>query len=415
MSAADNLRQTQLASRSLVTLSDDGINSVLQALADALEQCTDDILAANAKDLARMDETDPKYDRLKLTADRIAGIASDVRTVASLPSPLHKVLDERKLNNGLLLQKITVPIGVIGMIYEARPNVTIDAFSLCFKAGSACVLKGSSDAADSNVILVEIIQSVLADAGMDERVVHLLPPKREAVGDLLKADEFVDVIIPRGSKGLITFVREHSRVPVIETGAGIVHTYVDETADIAKAADIVTNAKTRRCSVCNALDTLVVHSALLPQLQQIVARLGEHKVEIFADKRALEALHNGYPDSLLTSATEGCFGTEFLAMKCSIKTVDSLDEALEHIATYSSKHSEAIVAQDPSVIERFLKEVDAAAVYANASTSFSDGAQFGMGAEIGISTQKLHARGPMGLNEITSYKWVITGTGQVRM
>ncbi len=410
----ESLRQTRDASRLLVCLPDVAISNALLSLADALLLHTEEILAANKKDLGRMDSSDPKYDRLLLTPHRIAAMAADVRIVAALPSPLGCVLEERTLPNGLHLEKISVPIGVIGMIYESRPNVTVDAFSLCFKAGNACVLKGGSDAGYSNVALMKIIHAVLRSSGIDEHVVTLLPTDREAVTELLQADAFVDVIIPRGSKQLIDFVRDNARVPVIETGAGIVHTYIDESADIAKATAIILNEKIRRPSVCNALDTIVLHSSLLSKLPDLVKGLAKHNVEIFADSQAYDALEGSYPKELLSPASEEHFGTEFLSLKCSIKTVHTIDEALEHIARYSSRHSEAIIAQNPEVIERFLNEVDAAVVYANAATTFSDGAQFGMGGEIGISTQKLHARGPMGLKEITSYKWVVRGNGQVR-
>lgn len=402
------------ASRLLAQIPQATIAQALTALADALEQSASTILAANAEDLARMPPENPKYDRLLLSPERIADIAREMRQVARLPSPLNEVLEERRLENGLYLQKVRVPLGTVGVIYESRPNVTADVAALCLRSGNAALLKGGSDAFATNQALVQVIHQTLADFGIPAESVTLLPPSREATEELLQAIGKVDVIIPRGSQQLIDFVRQNARVPVIETGAGIVHTYIDVSADLKKAADIVYNAKTRRVSVCNALDCLIVHRDKIPQLFTVVQKLSEKRVQIFADDSALEALKNRYPDDLLKKATPEHFGTEFLDYKMSIKTVANLDEALAHIARYSSKHSEAVVAEDENVIERFLNEVDAAAVYANASTAFTDGAQFGMGAEIGISTQKLHARGPMALPELTSYKWKIRGSGQTR-
>ncbi|MDZ7607430.1 MAG: glutamate-5-semialdehyde dehydrogenase [Cyclobacteriaceae bacterium] len=361
-----------------------------------------------------MPESDPKYDRLKLSEQRIADIAGDIRKVAGLPSPLGTILEQRSLNNGLELKKISVPLGVIGIIYEARPNVTFDVFALCLKSGNACILKGGSDAEYSNVAIVELIREVIREFGIDENVIALLPADRQATTELLNAVGFVDIIIPRGSQSLIDFVRNNAKVPVIETGAGIVHTYVDKSADLDKSCDIIFNAKTRRVSVCNALDCLIIHEDRLSDLFAMVNRLKETNVIIYADAVAYKILRDHYPDQLLEPAQEEHFGTEFLDYKMAVKTVGSLREALDHIAKYSSKHSEAIIAEDEVVIDQFLKSVDAAAVYANTSTAFTDGAQFGLGAEIGISTQKLHARGPMALREMTSYKWIIKGSGQVR-
>ncbi len=408
------LARTREASRVLAAVADDNINVALLTLADALEKQADSILEANKEDLERMDSNNPKYDRLLLTKERISAIAHDVRSVAKLESPIGKTLLERILPNGLQLSKITTPIGVIGIIYESRPNVTVDAFSLCFKSRNACALKGGSDAEHSNNALVQCIKDVLRNAGMPEDCVYLLPAEREAVKELLHAQKYVDLVIPRGSQKLISFVREEATVPTIETGAGIVHIYVDRSADIRKAMDIVFNAKTRRPSVCNSVDTLILHEDRLSDLKEVVAPLAERKVEIFADKKAYAALKGSYPDALLAPAKEEHFGTEFLSLKLSIKTVNDIDEALRHIALYSSGHSEAIIAEDANAVRKFLDSVDAAAVYTNASTAFTDGAQFGLGAEIGISTQKLHARGPMGLEELTSYKWVIRGDGQIR-
>ncbi len=413
-SLAPALAKTRKASRVLATLSGKVIDDVLVACADALEASAKKILAANAKDLKKMDPKHPNYDRLQLTDKRLRDIAHDMRTVAALPSPLHRVLEQRTLPNGLRVRKVSVPLGVVGIIYEARPNVTADAFSLCFKSGNACVLKGGSDAAESSKAIISVIVGVLKKHRVDPAAVLLLPPERSAVQALLKATDAVDVLIPRGGQGLIRFVRENARVPVIETGAGIVHVYVDASADIAKAAKIVDNSKTRRVSVCNALDTLIVHKARLKDLKTVVADLAGKKVELFADPAAFLALKEHYPTALLKKAKPTHFGTEFLSLKMSIKTVANIDAALAHVARYGSKHSETIVAEDAETIRRYLDETDAAAVYANASTAFTDGAQFGMGAEIGISTQKLHARGPMGLQELTSVKWLVEGSGHVR-
>jgi glutamate-5-semialdehyde dehydrogenase len=416
MSNLENtFRSVQAASRKLSLLSEQKINNALVALADAAVNDIPSILEANKKDLDRMASSDPKYDRLKLTEQRIRDIAADIRNVAALPSPLGIVLEEKKVKSGLELRKITVPLGVIGVIYEARPNVTFDVFSLCLKSGNACILKGGSDAEHSNRHIHLLIQRVLRDTGVDESIVALLPTDREATTELLQAVGYVDILIPRGSQKLIDFVRENARVPVIETGAGIVHTYFDKTGDVAKGADIIFNAKTRRVSVCNALDCLIVHSSRLADLPALVTRLAEKNVTLYADDRSLDKLKSAYPAELLNAAEPQHYGTEFLDYKMSIRTVDSSDEALEHIHSYSSKHSEAIVAEDENTIQAFLLSVDAAAVYANASTAFTDGAQFGLGAEIGISTQKLHARGPMALRELTSYKWLIRGDGTVRV
>jgi glutamate-5-semialdehyde dehydrogenase len=402
------------ASRELVVIPTDTINKILSALADEAEKQTGFILGENQKDLDLMDTADPRYDRLKLTSDRIKGIASDIRNVVKLASPLGKVLESRDLPNGLKISKITVPLGVIGIIYEARPNVTFDVFSLCLKSGNACILKGGSDAKFSNDAIISIIKKVLTDFKVNPSIGELLPPDREATHEMLTARGYIDVIIPRGSQQLINYVADNAKIPVIETGAGIVHTYLDEKANLQYASEIINNAKTRRCSVCNALDCLIVHSAQLSKLAALMEPLAGNKVTVYADEPSFEILQDRYPADLLQPATEESFGTEFLTMRMSIKTVNSFDEALKHIQQYSSKHSEAIISDIPRNIERFLNEVDAAAVYSNTSTAFTDGAQFGLGAEIGISTQKLHARGPMALAEITSYKWVVRGNGQIR-
>lgn len=403
----------QRASRALATVPAATVDALLRDLADALVAHTDFVLAANAQDLARMPATDPRHDRLRLTPERLAAIAQDLRSVAALPSPLGATLSEKTLSNGLRLSKVRVPLGVVGIIYEARPNVTIDSLALCLKTGNACLLKGGSDAAASNAALMEVAGPVLLRHGLP-LAATLLPPERAATEALLRAVGLVDVVIPRGSQGLINYVRENARVPVIETGAGVVHTYFDATGDLAKGAAIVANAKTRRVSVCNSLDCLLLHESRLADLPALVAPLAAARVWLFADASALAALAGAYPPELLAVATEAHFGTEFLDYKMAIRTVPDLDAALDHIARHGSRHSEAIISENQAHLDTFLQVVDAAAVYANASTAFTDGGQFGLGAEIGISTQKLHARGPMGLEELTSYKWLVRGTGQVR-
>ena len=403
-----------LAGRDIVSVSPDTIVAVLNDLAEAAVAQTTLLLLENKKDLDRMDINDPKYDRLKLTDARIKDIAKDMVNVANLPHPLGHILSEKTMPNGLNIKKISVPLGIVGVIYEARPNVTFDVFALCFKTGNVCILKGGSDAEFSNKAIIKIIHDVLTKHGINKNVAVLLPPEREATEALLNAIGYVDVLIPRGSQNLIDRVRQQSKVPVIETGAGIVHTYFDETGNLEKGSEIVFNAKTRRVSVCNALDCLVINSSRLSDLPELSKKLSEKDVEIFADERAYSSLKDHYPDNLLKKARLEHFGTEFLDYKMAIKTVDNFDEALNHIANHSSKHSEAIITENAQHAATFLNKVDAAAVYVNASTSFTDGAQFGLGAEIGISTQKLHARGPMGLQELTSYKWIVEGNGQVR-
>ncbi len=413
-----NLNETfaavQAASRELALLSDDIINQILNAVADAAVAETPFILAENEKDLTRMDKNDPKYDRLKLTEERLKGIAADTRNVATLPSPLGKVLKETVRPNGMRLTKVSVPFGVIGIIYEARPNVSFDVFSLCLKSGNACVLKGGSDADCSNRAIINVIHEVLKRFNVNPHVVELLPADREATAALLNAAGYVDLIIPRGSSGLINFVRENAKIPVIETGAGICHTYFDEFGDVSKGADIIHNAKTRRVSVCNALDCTIVHEKRLAELPVLCEKLKGSNVIIYADPLAYQALEGHYPADLLQHAKAESFGTEFLDYKMAVKTVKSFEDALGHIHENSSKHSECIVTENKERAALFTKIVDAACVYTNVSTAFTDGAQFGLGAEIGISTQKLHARGPMGLEEITSYKWIIEGDGQTR-
>ena len=405
--------KTKKASLRLSSLSDKARNAVLLRLADAIVAEADTLLAANAKDLQNREPSDPLYDRLQLTKERLEGIAADMRKVVSLPDPLGRVLVDRVLPNGLQLRKVSVPFGVIGVIYESRPNVTFDVFSLCFKSGNACLLKGGRDAQQSNLAAVALIKRVLESMEVDTDVVNLLPATHEAAQALLSAEGYVDLVIPRGGKKLIQFVRDNARIPCIETGAGVVNTYFDAAGDLAKGIRIVTNAKTRRVSVCNALDCLIVHASRLADLPALVGEMAE-KVSLYADSRAYNALLGHYPAARLFPAGPDSFGTEYMDFKLAVKTVDSLQEALDHIRTYGSGHSEAIVTEDAAAATLFQQAVDAACVYVNAPTSFTDGAQFGLGAEIGISTQKLGARGPMGLEEITTTTWLITGSGQVR-
>lgn len=407
-------KSVQQASRKLNRMLPGQVDNTLQTLAELTLSQIPFLLEANQRDLERMDPQDPKYDRLQLTAERIHGIVNEILQVRNLISPLDRVLEEKQLENGLLLQKITVPLGVIGVIYESRPNVTFDVFCLSLKSGNGLILKGSSDADHSNRAIMTLLHQALEENGLPTASFQLLPAERTATKALLEAVGYVDVIIPRGSQGLISFVRENSKVPVIETGAGIVHIYFDKTADLEKGIAIILNSKTRRVSVCNALDCLIIHQERLKDLPLIVGPLLEKGVTLFVDEKALEALKKTPEPERIQLAGLEHFGTEFLSLKMSVKTVANLEEALDHIAQYSSKHSEAIISEDPVHLDIFLKTVDAAAVYANASTAFTDGNQFGMGAEIGISTQKLHARGPMALHELTSYKWVIRGNGQVR-
>ena len=400
------------ASKSLATLSDKQRNEVLQAVANAIILNKERILKANALDLEKMDTSNPLYDRLQLTEKRLEDIAADMLNVAKLPSPLGHITKQKTLPNGLRLCRVSVPFGVIGMIYEARPNVTYDVFSLCFKSGNACVLKGGRDAVASNEEGVAVIHEVLKSFNIDPAVVTLLPATHEATGEMLNAVGYIDLCIPRGGRKLIDFVRDTARVPVIETGAGVVNTYFDMTGDIDKGKAIITNAKTRRVSVCNALDCLIIHSGRLSDLPELVQQMADKHVIIYADAASYKALEGHYP--LLEHATDESFGTEFMDYKLAIKTVGSLEEALQHIDENGSGHSEAIITEDEQAARTFQSYVDAACVYWNAPTSFTDGAQFGLGAEIGISTQKLGPRGPMALEEITTYKWLIEGEGQTR-
>ncbi|MGF7214690.1 glutamate-5-semialdehyde dehydrogenase [Spirosoma lacussanchae] len=408
------LQATQQAAAAVRRLSSDQKTALINRLADVLAAQAEQIVAENSRDLDRMDPTDPKFDRLKLTESRIQGLVDSLRVVATLPDPTGEVLIDRTIEQGLRLQKIAVPLGVVGVIYEARPNVTVDVASLCLRSGNACVLKGGKEADFSNRYLVGLIQNVLAEFGVPKAAVTLLPPDRAVVNELLTAVRYVDIIIPRGSESLIQFVRKHSLVPTIETGAGVCHTYVEATADLNKAAAIVVNAKVSRPSVCNSLDCVLVDAAVANQfLPMLTADFAQWNVEVFADETAYTIFQKaGYTN--LQPAQPDDFGREFLDYKCAVKIVSGPDEALSHIQTYSSRHSEAILSQNQPVIDQFLREVDAAAVYANASTRFTDGGCFGLGAEIGISTQKLHARGPFALEKLVTEKWIGIGDGQVR-
>ena len=416
MQLKETFESVKRASKRLSLLTDQQRNDILAAVADAIIAQKDSILKANADDLAKMSPDNPLYDRLQLTDSRLEGIASDMRAVTALPSPLGHITKQKTLPNGLRLCRVSVPFGVIGMIYEARPNVTFDVFSLCFKSGNACVLKGGRDADCSNRAEVALIHQVLEQHGVSSDVVTLLPATHEATAEMLNAVGYIDLCIPRGGRRLIDFVRDTARVPVIETGAGVVNTYFDKEGDTGMGRAIIKNAKTRRVSVCNALDCLLIHEDRLSDLPSLVSDLANDPqkppVTIYADEKAYDTLKGRYP--LLEHATEESFGTEFMDYKLAVKTVSSLDDALAHIDCYGSGHSEAIITRDEQAARRFQAHVDAACVYWNAPTSFTDGAQFGLGAEIGISTQKLGPRGPMALEEICTYKWLIEGEGQTR-
>lgn len=414
MDLTNTFKSVREASRKLLKLDTETINQVLLAVADAAEANVDYILAENQKDLDRMEPSNPLYDRLKLTKERLTAIAADTRNVVSLPSPLGKVLKETVRPNGLIIRKVSFPFGVVGVIYEARPNVTFDVFSLCFKSGNSVLLKGGSNAHATNLAIVDVLHGVLKRFDIDTHAVELLPASHDATAEMLQAVGMVDVIIPRGSSRLIQFVRENAKVPVIETGAGICHTYFDAEGDLEKGKAIIHNAKTRRVTVCNAMDCLLLHESRLSDLPALCAPLATKHVILFADAPALEALKKSYPSDLLYPATPESYGTEFLDYKMAIKTVSGIQEAIEHINGIGSGHSESIVTENKAHGQQFCRDIDAACVYVNAPTSFSDGAQFGLGAEVGISTQKMHPRGPMGLEEITTYKWLIEGNGQTR-
>ena len=414
MELTNTFKRVKSASKTLALISDDKRNDVLRAVADAIIGQKEWLLAENARDMEKMDAANPLYDRLQLTDKRLEDIAADMRHVATLPTPLGKILKDKTLDNGLHLQRVSVPFGVIGIIYEARPNVTYDVFSLCFKSGNACLLKGSQNADNSNQAAVALIKRVLNAFDVDPFVVELMPATHEATGELLNAVGYVDLCIPRGGKKLIHFVRDTAKIPVIETGAGVVHAYFDQEGDLQTGAAIINNAKTRRPSVCNTLDTLLIHESRLADLATLCAPLLDHRVKLYGDEKALASLRGKYPDDLLFAADADTYDTEWMDYKMGIRTVASLDEALEHIARHGSGHSECIITHHNETARKFQAQVDAACVYVNAPTSFTDGSQFGLGAEIGISTQKLGPRGPMALEEITTYKWLIEGKGQTR-
>ncbi len=414
MQLKETFEKVKNASRELALISDERRSDILLATADAIITNSGALLEANARDLARMDRSNPLYDRLLLNEKRLEAIAADMRHVAALPSPLGKTLIDKTLDNGLHLRRVTVPFGVIGMIYEARPNVSFDVFSLCFKSGNACVLKGGRDADESNKAIVRLIHDILRREQVNPSVVELLPATHEATGEMLNAVGYIDLCIPRGGKRLIEFVRDTARVPVIETGAGVVNAFFDVDGDLSIGRLIINNAKTRRVSVCNALDCLIIHQNRLNDLGELCAPLIISNVVVYADEQAYDALHGKYPDELLRHATDESFGTEFMDYAMAIRTVPTVEAAIRHISTYGSGHSECIITENAATAAQFEAQVDAACVYVNAPTSFTDGAQFGLGAEIGISTQKLGPRGPMALDEITTYKWLIEGHGQVR-
>lgn len=407
-------QQAKNAGTELNLLSEKKINELLELIAQKTEKNIIKILSENQKDLEKMDPTLPKYDRLLLNEQRITDIISDLQKVKSLPYPVGKILAKRKLENGLQLSKISVPFGVIGIIFESRPNVCFDVFSLCLKSGNACILKGGSEVAYSNAIISEIIRSTLKEKNINPDICTLLPNDRSATEQLLTAREYVDLIIPRGGKELINFVRENSLIPVIETGAGVCHTYFHQEGNKEIGKNIITNAKTRKVSVCNSLDCLIIDKYRLPDLAYLCKDLMKQNVLIYADDLAYENLLNQYPNKLLKKVNSKSYGTEFLDYKMSIKTVESVNEAINHINLYGSRHSEAIISENKGAIKLFEHRVDAACVYINTSTAFTDGSQLGWGAEIGISTQKMHARGPMALEELCTYKWIIQGNGQIR-
>ncbi|MDF2379532.1 MAG: glutamate-5-semialdehyde dehydrogenase [Candidatus Gracilibacteria bacterium] len=411
----NQLTSLKKASYQLHLCSTEERNQALELIKQTLLDNSSAILKANKKDLDKMNENDSLYDRLLLDELRIKGICIELQNVIDLNDPLNKALEKSEGPSGIKLKKISVPLGCIGIIYEARPNVTVDVTSLCLKSGNAVLLRGSSSAYESNSVIVNLIQSALEKSHLPKDSVQLMEPDRELTKEMLQANEYLDLIIPRGSAKLIQYVRENASVPTIETGASVVHTFVDKSANIEMACDIIINEKTRRPSVCNALDTVLVHEDIMSDFVPALAeKMKDSGVLIHADMGCHQLLHGSYDDAKLMSDAEDHFNTEFLGLEMNIAVVSDFNTAIEHIRKYSLKHSESIITEDPLHAERFQKEVDAACVYVNTSTAFSDGAQFGLGSEIGISTQKLHARGPMGLEELTSYKWLINSDGLTR-
>lgn len=415
MSAIQNiLLNAQQAKKSIQATDDKRKAELLHRLADVVASSSKEIIAENQKDVLKLDPNDPKLDRLLLTQERIVSLCNSLKAVAGLPDPTGVLISEKTLENGLHVKKVTVALGVVAVIYESRPNVTLDVAALCIRSGNVALLRGGQDAYNTNLILIGLIRQVLTEASLDPNIVQQLPPEREFIIDILTAEKYIDVIIPRGSNQLIEFVRKNATVPVIETGAGVCHTYVESTALLDDAVAIVVNAKVSRPSVCNSLDTVLVDQAIAARfLELLVPQFEKYKVDVFADDQAYELLSN-YGFRRLNKAEEEDFGREFLDLKCSIKVVSGITEAMEHISKYSSKHSEAIITENDELGNLFLQQVDAAAVYLNASTRFTDGEVFGLGAEIGISTQKLHARGPFALEKLVTEKWIIKGKGQVR-
>ncbi|HEX8607064.1 MAG TPA: glutamate-5-semialdehyde dehydrogenase [Pedobacter sp.] len=415
MSAIQNiLVNAQQAKDSILSLDDHGKKMLLNRLAESIASRSEDIIRENQKDILKLDPNDPKLDRLLLNKERIQGLCKSLSAVADLPDPTGLLLSERTLENGLLVSKVTVALGVVAVIYESRPNVTLDVVALCLRSGNVALLRGGQDAYHTNLILVSIIQRVLSECSLDPNIVQQLPPEREFIIDILTAEKYIDVIIPRGSNQLIEFVRKNATVPVIETGAGVCHTYVESTALLDAAVAIVVNAKVSRPSVCNSLDTILIDQTVAGDFLELLSpELEKYNVDVFADDESYQLLANlGF--KRLNKAMEEDFGREFLDLKCSVKIVSGIQQAMEHIREFSSKHSEAILTENEDLANLFLKQVDAAVVYLNASTRFTDGEVFGLGAEIGISTQKLHARGPFALEKLVTEKWIVKGKGQIR-
>ncbi|MES2023071.1 MAG: glutamate-5-semialdehyde dehydrogenase [Patescibacteria group bacterium] len=409
------LQNAKTASAELGLLSGAKRNLILKNLAQLLRKNKKLIISANQKDAKNFDINNPMRDRLLLNDERIEGMAKEIEGIIALPDPIGELFDCRERGELNICRK-RVPLGVVGIIYESRPNVTTDVSAICIKSGNAAVLKGGKEARNSYIVLHNLIKKAFVSAGANPDAIQFIDPKdREIVNQIIKANDYIDMIIPRGSHRLISFVRDNATVPMIETGAGVCHTFVDESAKLIPSAKIIFNAKTQRPSVCNALDTLLVHKKIAEKFLPMTAKLlAEKEVEIFADAESFKILKNVYPNNLLKKAVEADFGREFLSQKMSVKIVSGVDEAIKHISKFSSKHSEAILSENKQNCQKFLDKIDSAVVYVNASTRFSDGAVFGLGSEIGNSTSKLHARGPMGPKEITTYKWIVKGKYSTR-